>query len=103
VLPSFGLTLAALTLAGLPDAPGVAAMLRIRQEESPSAVRAQVFIVGAGLRSAAASVGAALVGLVAHLDPTLLLVAIAVPWFLAWPLLLAGAAPQRDVSAEPSV
>ena len=94
VVPGFPLTLAALTLAGLPDAPGVAAMLRIRQEESPSAVRAQVFIVGAGLRSAAASIGAALVGLVTHVDAALLLAVIAVPWLAAGPILLAGMRPR---------
>ncbi|HEY8319451.1 MAG TPA: MFS transporter [Amnibacterium sp.] len=100
VVPTFALTLVALTLAGLPDAPGVAAMLRIRQEESPSEVRAQVFIVGAGLRSAAASIGAALVGLVTHVDPALLLGAIAVPWLLSWPILLAGTRPRTAATAD---
>ncbi|HEY0374680.1 MAG TPA: MFS transporter [Amnibacterium sp.] len=89
--PTFPLTLVALTLAGLPDAPGVAAMLRIRQEESPSEVRAQVFIVGAGLRSAAASIGAAIVGLVTHVDPAILLVVVALPWLAAGPILGRGA------------
>lgn len=102
LVPTYALTLIALTLSGLPDAPGVAAMLRIRQEESPSGVRAQVFIVGAGLRSAAASIGAAIVGAVTHLPPALLLVLIAVPWLLAWPILLAGASPSRNAEPDPA-
>jgi MFS family permease len=100
VVPTYALTLVLLTLSGVPDAPGVAAMLRIRQEESPSDVRAQVFIVGAGLRSAAASAGAALVGLVTHVSPALLLVLVAVPWLLAWPILLAGTGPARTVATD---
>jgi hypothetical protein len=101
IVPTYALTLVLLTLSGVPDAPGVAAMLRIRQEESPSEVRAQVFIVGAGLRSAAASAGAALVGLVTHLDPALLLVLVAVPWLLAWPIMLAGAGRSSTVASAP--
>ena len=91
--PGFALTFVALMLAGLPDAPGVSAMLRIRQEESPDTVRAQVFIVAAGLRVATASIGAALVGVLAGAPVTMLVVLVAVPWLLAAPILLLRARP----------
>jgi MFS family permease len=91
--PGFALTFVALMLAGLPDAPGVSAMLRIRQEESPDTVRAQVFIVAAGLRVATASIGAALVGVLAGAPVTMLVVLVALPWLLAAPILLLRARP----------
>lgn len=87
VTPGLPLTVVAFVLAGLPIAPAVAAMLRIRQIESPEAVRAQVFTVGSGLRVAASALGAALVGLVTQLPAGLLTVLVAVPW-LASALLL---------------
>ena len=87
VTPGLPLTLAAFLLAGLPVAPAVAAMLRIRQSESPEVVRAQVFTVGSGLRVAASALGAGLIGLVAELPAGLLTVLVAVPW-LASALLL---------------
>jgi hypothetical protein len=80
VTPGYPLTFAAFVLAGVPVAPAVAAMLRIRQQESPKLVRAQVFTVGAGLRVAASALGAALVGLATHLPAALLLALVAVPW-----------------------
>lgn len=88
-LPSFALVAVALVLAGLPDATGVAAMLRLRQEESPSAVRAQVFVVASGFRVAAAAVGAALAGALSGLSPAVLLVIVGSGWFAAAPILLA--------------
>lgn len=86
--PSFALTAVALALSGLPDATGVAAMLRLRQEESPPDVRAQVFVVAAGTRAVTAAIGAAVAGAIAGLDPALLLALIAVPWLSAAPILL---------------
>ena len=88
--PSFALAAIALGLSGLPDAAGVAAMLRLRQEESPADVRAQVFVVAAGARVATAAVGAAVAGLIAGLDASLLLALVALPWLAAFPILLAG-------------
>jgi MFS family permease len=91
--PSFALTAVLLGLSGLPDATGVGAMLRLRQEESPADVRAQVFVVAAGTRAVTAAIGAALAGALAGLDPALLLALIAVPWLSAAPILLLGARP----------
>ncbi|MBW4041847.1 MAG: MFS transporter [Acidobacteria bacterium] len=91
--PSFVLTAVLLGLSGLPDATGVGAMLRLRQEESPADVRAQVFVVAAGTRAVTAAIGAALAGALAGLDPALLLALIAVPWLSAAPILLLGARP----------
>jgi hypothetical protein len=97
--PGFALTFVALLLAGLPDAPGVAAMLRIRQEESPESVRAQVFVVASGLRVATASMGAAAVGLLAGVAPAVLVALVAVPWILAAPILLVRAGPGSGAAA----
>ena len=91
--PSFALTAVLLGLSGLPDATGVGAMLRLRQEESPADVRAQVFVVAAGTRAVTAAIGAALAGALTGLDPALLLALIAVPWLSAAPILLLGARP----------
>ena len=91
VTGSFVVTVIAIGLSGIADAPGIAAMLRLRQQESPPEVRAQVFVVSAGLRAATAAIGAALVSLGTGLDPTLLLVLVALPWFSALPILLVGA------------
>ncbi len=88
VSPSFLLTAIALGLSGLPDATGVAAMLRLRQEESPPDVRAQVFVVAAGTRAVTAAIGAAVAGAIAGLDPSLLLGLVAVPWIASAPILL---------------
>lgn len=97
--PSFALTAVLLGLSGLPDATGVAAMLRLRQEESPADVRAQVFVVAAGTRAVTAAIGAAVAGAVAGLDPALLLALIAVPWLSAAPILLLGR--RRRTAATP--
>ena len=85
VLPGFPLVAVALALAGLPDAPGVAAMLRLRSEESPAAVRAQIFVVASGLRVGSAALGAALAGALSGLDPPILLLLIAAAWFAVRP------------------
>lgn len=88
VTPSFALAAVAVGLSGLPDASGVAAMLRLRQEESPADVRAQVFVVAAGTRAVTAAIGAATAGAIAGLDPSLLLALVAIPWLSAAPILL---------------
>ncbi|GAA2752108.1 MFS transporter [Amnibacterium kyonggiense] len=103
VSPSFALTAVALALSGLPDATGVAAMLRLRQEESPADVRAQVFVVAAGTRAVTAAIGAAVAGAVAGLDPSLLLGLVAVPWLTAAPILLARfRRPRADAAEAPT-
>jgi MFS family permease len=101
--PSFVLTAVLLGLSGLPDATGVAAMLRLRQEESPADVRAQVFVVAAGTRAVTAALGAAIAGAIAGLDPALLLGLVAVPWLAAAPILLLRFRPPRPerVGEEP--
>lgn len=60
-VPDLGIyvALAMMVLAGVWTAPANAAMLYLRDEQSPPAVKSQVFTIGAGLRAAAAAVGAA--------------------------------------------
>lgn len=89
LLPGYPATLLAMGAAGLFVAPGVAAMLLIRQRESPAALRSQVFTVGAGLRGSAAAIGAAGAGLLAGLGGTTLTVLMAVVWIGSGAILLA--------------
>ncbi|MFD8290726.1 MFS transporter [Streptomyces lavendulae] len=91
--PSVALTAAAFAAAGVCDGPLLTATLRIRSEQAPGAVRAQVFTLGAGLKVTAASTGAALVGLAAAAPAWTLLLGIAV-------LQLAAAALHLLVSAR---
>ncbi|WP_375389458.1 hypothetical protein, partial [uncultured Amnibacterium sp.] len=83
-------------LPGLSDAPGGGAVLRLRAEGSPQAVRAQIFVVASGLRVGAAALGSAIAGALAGLEPSLLLALIAATWFASVPILLLGrsAAPE---------
>jgi MFS family permease len=79
----------AIGVSGLFTAPSAAAMLLIRKQQSPPALRAQVFTVGAGLRAAASAAGAAVAGLAAGLGGQSLIVAIGVVWILSGAMLFA--------------
>lgn len=89
--PDLGIlyTIAIIGLAGIFTAPANAAMLLLRDQESPATVKSQVFTIGAGLRSAAAAVGAALAGAVSGLDAGWLIGGIGVVWILSGLLLVA--------------
>lgn len=80
--PDFGLVvaIAAFAVAGVFTAPANAAMFLLRDQESPAAVRSQVFTIGAGLRSAAAAIGAVLAGVASGLGASWLIAGIAVVW-----------------------
>ncbi|AZZ56311.1 MFS transporter [Rathayibacter iranicus] len=80
--PDFGLVvaIAAFAVAGVFTAPANAAMFLLRDQESPAAVRSQVFTIGAGLRSAAAAVGAVLAGAASGFGASWLIAGIAVVW-----------------------
>jgi hypothetical protein len=88
---NFGLawTTVAIGLSGLFTAPSSAAMLLLRKQQSPPALRSQVFTVGAGLRSTAAAAGAAVAGLAAGLGSEILFVGIGTVWIVSAALLLA--------------
>lgn len=93
----------AIGVSGVFTAGSAAAMLLIRKQQSPPALRSQVFTVGAGLRAAAAAVGAAVAGLAAGVGAEALIVAIGVVWILSGAMLVAypKGAPAIDGSAEP--
>ncbi|MCU1436951.1 MAG: transporter [Naasia sp.] len=88
LLPGYAAALAAVAVAGLFTAPGITALFAIRQRESPSAVRSQVFTVGAGLRTSAGAVGAAIGGAVAGIGGGPLTVLVGVVWLVSAALLL---------------
>ncbi|BDZ44738.1 MFS transporter [Naasia aerilata] len=94
VVPGFALTLVAMGIAGLFTAPGVAAMLVIRQRESPPEVRSQVFTVGSGLRVSAAAVGAALAGAIAGIGAVGLTAIVGIVWIASAAVLLLPLAPR---------
>ncbi|MGR0319486.1 MFS transporter [Agromyces sp. ZXT2-3] len=81
--------IAAIGASGLFTAPSAAAMLLIRKQQSPPALRSQVFTVGAGLRAAAAAAGAAVAGLAAGVGAETLIIAIGVVWIASGAMLLA--------------
>lgn len=84
-----GWTIALMGLAGLCTAAPTAAMLLLRRIESPDAVVAQVFTVGAALRGAAGAAGTAIAGALAGVDPLLLLAGSGAVWMLSGAVMLA--------------
>merc|ERR1712034_254403 len=80
---------AAIGVSGLFTASSAAAMLLLRKEQSPLAVRSQVFTVGSGLRASAAAGGAAVAGALAHASGGTLLAVIGAVWVLSALVLLA--------------
>ena len=89
--PDLGIVvvIVAFAVAGVFTAPANAAMLLLRDQESPAAVRSQVFTIGAGLRAAAAAVGATLAGAASGLDAGWLVIGIAAIWIVSGALLRA--------------
>lgn len=100
----FGTAVVLLGLSGLFTGPSAASMLLLRKQQSPPAVRSQVFTVGAGLRATASAAGAAVAGVAAGAGATVLLVAIGVTWLASAALLLAyptGAPPLDGSDGDP--
>ncbi|HEY8588606.1 MAG TPA: MFS transporter [Naasia sp.] len=88
LLPGFAPAIVAVAVGGLFTAPGVTALFAVRQRESPPDVRAQVFTVGAGLRSSAAAVGAAIGGFLAVVGGGPLTVLVGIGWIASAAVLL---------------
>lgn len=82
-------TIVLIGLSGLCTAAPTAAMLMLRRSESPEDVVAQVFTVGAALRTAAAAGGTALAGALAGVEPLLLLAGSGAVWVLGGAVMLA--------------
>ncbi|MCM6763625.1 MFS transporter [Rathayibacter sp. ZW T2_19] len=99
--PDLGIVvvIVAFAVAGVFTAPANAAMLLLRDQESPAAVRSQVFTIGAGLRAAAAAVGATLAGAASGLDAGWLVIGIAAIWIVSGALLRAF--PRPDPASVP--
>ncbi|MET4098989.1 hypothetical protein ABIB37_001226 [Agrococcus sp. UYP10] len=76
----FWWTIVLVGLSGVFSAAPTAAMLTLRRLESPDDVVAQVFTVGSALRTTASAGGTAVAGLLAGLDPLLLLAASGAVW-----------------------
>lgn len=82
-------TIALIGLSGLCSAAPTAAMLLLRRTESPDHVVAQVFTVGAALRTAASAAGTAIAGALAGVEPLLLLACSGAVWLVSAAVLLA--------------
>ena len=81
-------TLALVAVAGVCSAPSAAALFELRTVNSPLAVRAQVFTVGAGLRAAASAAGAAIIGPFAGADAGFLVALVGVGWVASAAIML---------------
>ena len=90
-IPDWGIvwTLATFVVAGVFTGPSTAAMLLLRAQQSPAAVRSQVFAVSAGLRVTVGGIGAAVAGALAGLDAGPLLLAIGGVWVASAAVMLA--------------
>lgn len=84
-----GWTIALVAVSGLCSAAPTAAMLMLRRSDAPEDVVAQVFTVGAALRTAAAAGGTALAGALAGVEPLLLLAGSGAVWVLGGAVMLA--------------
>ncbi|MEJ3403258.1 MFS transporter [Rathayibacter sp. YIM 133350] len=100
---SLAWTLVVVAASGVFSAPSIAALFELRTSNSIPAVRAQVFTVGAGLRSAAAAAGAALIAPLVGLDGFVLLGLVGLAWVVSAALMLPYRAAAAAVSREPSV
>ncbi|MEU6863441.1 MFS transporter [Streptomyces sp. NPDC046876] len=96
--PSVPVAAALFAAAGVCDGPLLTATLRVRAACAPEGVRTQVFTLGAGLKTTAASLGAAVVGLAAGAPPQALLSGVAV-LILVSALLHARLAPRGTAAA----
>jgi hypothetical protein len=75
LVPSTVLTAMLFAAAGFCTGPTFSALLAVRDREAPHEVRAQVFTIGAGLKSAAAALGAVVAGGITNATPLVLGVA----------------------------
>ncbi|WP_181408906.1 MFS transporter [Schumannella soli] len=82
-------TLLVVGLSGVVVAPSASAMLLLRKQQSRPRVRSQVFTIGSGLRTAAAALGAALVGQLGGAPAGLLLALIGAVWLVSAAIMLA--------------
>ncbi|MDP9028364.1 MAG: MFS transporter [Actinomycetota bacterium] len=92
-------TITAIALSGICTGPSTAALLLLRKQQSPTALRSQVFTVGSGLRTTAAALGAAIAGQAAGVDAGTLIVVIGVIWVASALVMLGyprGAAPIEE-------
>jgi hypothetical protein len=97
----FAATVVLVGLSGVPTAPAVSSLLLVRKQESPSAVRAQVFTIAAALRTACAALGAAIAAILVGAPASVLLVLLAAVWLASGALMLAfPRAPQGRQASE---
>lgn len=96
----FAWTIALVAVSGLCTAAPTAAMLMLRRSESPEDVVAQVFTVGAALRTTASAGGTALAGVLAGVDPLVMLAVSGAVWVLGSAVMLAypSGVPRADAA-----
>jgi MFS family permease len=93
--PSIPVLAALFALSGVFIGPFTGALFTTRQDHAPEGLRAQIFTLGAGIKTTAAAAGAALAGTVAHAPTATQLLLVAAAPILAGALgtLLLGATP----------
>jgi hypothetical protein len=93
-------TVAVLGLSGVLTAANGVSLLLLRKQQSPLAVRSQVFTIGSGLRAMSGAAGAAVAGLLAGLDAGVLLAGVGAIWVVSALVMLGyprGAEPVAEV------
>ncbi|HXR45627.1 MAG TPA: MFS transporter [Pseudolysinimonas sp.] len=95
-------TIVLLGAAGVPTAPAVSAMLLLRKQESPPAVRGQVFTIAAALRTVFPAAGAAVAAGLTGAPAPLLLLLLAVVWLASAAIMLGfpRSAQRREIGAQ---
>jgi len=90
-------------LSGVFIGPFAGALFTTRQEHAPEDLRAQIFTLGAGIKTTAAAAGAALAGSVAHVPTATQLLLVAASPILAGALgtLLVSATPRAGRATGP--
>ena len=90
-------TIIAIGLSGVFTAPSTTTMLFLRSHLSRPELKAQVFTVGAGLRTSASAAGAALAGTAAGLSAGLTLAGVGLVWVASAAIMLAYLGYQRII------
>ena len=101
-VPDLGMiwTIVVIGVSGLFTASSNAAMLLLRKQNSPPAVRSQVFTIGSGLRAASGALGAAIAGVLAGLPAGLLTAGVGLIWVISAAMALAYPSRARALTPD---
>lgn len=101
-VPDLGMvwTIVVIGVSGLFTASSNAAMLLLRKQNSPPAVRSQVFTIGSGLRAASGALGAAIAGVLAGLPAGILIAGVGLIWVVSALMVFAYPSRARTLTSD---